>query len=536
MKNRELLNDLFICLPVALLAFFAMQHAVPFIETSDARYCEIAYEIKQYGHWLIPHNNRVPHITKPPLAYWFTALGYGIWGVSEFGARFFSGLFAMLSALFTGIITWRLTGSRKVARTAALIFMTLPLVMAAGRIVTTDIYLLPFILMAMLGLLDLRHGNHPDRARWLFWIGLGLGSMAKGPIGLLILAGILLILMLWERSLNQLKQLIRPLPVLVFLFLGLWWPVTVLFTVDGAFNYLVMEQMLSRLSTNGLGHPVSHAYYLIRFPLACLPWIVIITGGLVQALHNRSEADNRFLVAALLFPILFFSIPSSKLSLYILPMTAPAAILGARFLFSNSFPMVGRLAALLEAAILTAAITIIPMKDPETAASVILLAAIAAGGAAVLFLLVHRPAVYAIANAVRVGIIIILALALTQHDTEQYLKTAKALGRAVTHHLTEETRLVMDGYAPRGLVLYTGIHPLEIKVDRETLPSEVEHAPTIIRPRVLGSMWQGDQNILLIQSTRSLRPAPFNGTLLWEGKRFRLWTNHHNRMAYQPKH
>ena len=63
--------------------------AMPLMETTEARYAEIAREMIVSGNYLEPYFNAIKHFHKPPLAYWLVAAGLKTFGFNNFGARFF---------------------------------------------------------------------------------------------------------------------------------------------------------------------------------------------------------------------------------------------------------------------------------------------------------------------------------------------------------------------------------------------------------------------------------------------------------------
>ena len=58
-------------------------------ESSEARYAEIGREMALSNDFLHPRMLGIGHYHKPPVTYAITAMGYKLFGYSEFGARFF---------------------------------------------------------------------------------------------------------------------------------------------------------------------------------------------------------------------------------------------------------------------------------------------------------------------------------------------------------------------------------------------------------------------------------------------------------------
>src|SRR5690606_23223426 len=125
----------------ALLLPLVSMMIVPFYDTSEPRYAEIARVMAQSGDWITPwFKPGLPFWGKPPLSFWAQALSMKILGVNEFAARFPSWLCMILS---NGIL---LAGLRplygmRVACLSAIIYSTSALVYLSSGAVLTDPFL-----------------------------------------------------------------------------------------------------------------------------------------------------------------------------------------------------------------------------------------------------------------------------------------------------------------------------------------------------------------------------------------------------------
>ncbi len=509
-------------------SFFFQESHIPFAETSDARYSEIAYETLHFGDWLVPHQNRMAHITKPPMVYWLVAAGYAVFGVNEVGGRFFSGLFGILCAFLVFFLARFFVDRDVEAFLAAIMFETSPLIIGAGRIVTTDIFLLFFMLLAMWGFLVLRK-DPEGPGSWIFWGSLGFSGMVKGPIGLLLVGGIVGIFLWIEHDGGTLKRLLKPLPILAFFVLAFWWPVFIMLKVPGAFHYLVVEQMLSRFTRHGFGHPQSVVFYLYLFPATTFPWIIPAVEGFFQSVRAKRNGNTALLLCWFAFPLVFFTIPSSKLILYVLFSVPPLAIVAARFVYHRSYQgtlltYVATESVLVGAALLFGFRVLTPLEKEMALliAGVILIANL-------ILIFVRRFHVATVlTTAVKVLAVMTLILHLIGLQPTKYLKTTKKLAVAVRALSSPEPGaipVVCDGFIARSLTLYTGINPLETKVDRETLPEEVKKSPTVLPPKTLWLMLRDHVPLLLIRENRDRRPLPGKLIRVWTGDKYSIFSN-----------
>lgn len=154
------------------------------IETSEARYAEISREMWQTGSWLHPRLLGIQHFHKPPITYNISALGIGIFGPDAFGARFFLQLSLLLQVGLVYLIGKIVLADKKQALVAAVVFLTMPVVLLAARNLTTDSFLTTFELAAIWAWLKYKNDA---KAGWLyfFYLLLALAFLTKGPVGLI---------------------------------------------------------------------------------------------------------------------------------------------------------------------------------------------------------------------------------------------------------------------------------------------------------------------------------------------------------------
>ena len=62
-------------------------------------YASVAREMFQSGDWVVPLFNGQVFLEKPPLMFWTMMAGFELFGVNELGARFFSAVMGMGTAL-----------------------------------------------------------------------------------------------------------------------------------------------------------------------------------------------------------------------------------------------------------------------------------------------------------------------------------------------------------------------------------------------------------------------------------------------------
>ena len=153
-------------------------------ETSEARYAQISKEMFVSGDYLHPTLLGIRHYHKPPLTYYITSLGYKIFGINEFGARFFLGIALLLQIYLVYRIALLIYKDDKKAYASALIYTSLPIVLIAARNLTTDAFLVTFILLSIYFWLKHLQGKKTIYLYGFFTV-LGLAFLTKGPVGLI---------------------------------------------------------------------------------------------------------------------------------------------------------------------------------------------------------------------------------------------------------------------------------------------------------------------------------------------------------------
>lgn len=306
-------------------------------ETSESRYAQISKEMYETKDYLHPKLLEINHLHKPPLTYQITTLGYTLFGVNEFGARFFLQVALILQLIFVYLIGILLFKEKKIALVAAVIYFSLPFVLISIRNLTTDAYLNTFIIGSIYFWLKYKKQKTKHYLIYLFFLFLGLIMNTKGPVGL-----IFPILFIVSYSvINKIKIRINLhviIGLILFIFLSVLWLLLLLTEDDWILNYFLDEQILKRVTSKSYNRYKPFWYFLVFLPLLILPWIKPTILGIVSGIKKKSKVDKstKLLVINILAIVLVFSLFSTKLILYILPVSLYVALLCAKIICSYS--------------------------------------------------------------------------------------------------------------------------------------------------------------------------------------------------------
>lgn len=341
---------------------------VPFYDTSESRYAEIARVMAQSGDWITPwFDVDVPFWGKPPLSFWAQALSMKVLGVTEFAGRFPSWLCLILtnilflrglkSVLGIGVALW-----------AAVIYSSCTLVYISSGAVLTDPFLalgttLSLVSFARVigsgerlavGSLDQHPSGSGNRrnadVRWWqygFFLGLTIGLLAKGPLAALIIFAPITV---WWWLTRKTTSLTALLPwrngLLLTALLTLPWYIAAEIKTPGFLEYFIVGEHFRRFldpgwagDLYGSAHRRTYGMIWVYWIQASFPWGLLALAALGRAvftprLRSAAQAVYRdplffYWVTAALFTPVFFTFSANILWTYVLPSLAGFSILAA---------------------------------------------------------------------------------------------------------------------------------------------------------------------------------------------------------------
>ncbi|MDV7188166.1 glycosyltransferase family 39 protein [Lutibacter sp. TH_r2] len=329
-------NKLYIFLGLVFITLLLFLGSWGLTDSSEARYAEIAKEMYISGDYINPTLLGIKHLHKPPVTYYLTALGYSIFGVNEFGARFFLQVALIFQLLFIFKITLLLYKNEKLAFAASLIYFSFPIAIIAVRSLTTDAYLTTFILGSIYFWLNYK-ATSKKYFLYLFYLFLGFIFETKGPVGFIVPV----IFIITYTLINKQKievSIHQFLGFLLFLIVSASWYLAVILSNKDLLDYFINTQLVERVSKNNFNREKPFWFYLVLVPVLSLPWTLF----LITYFKNRLKAiiyDKKTdAVLLITFSVLFLilSISTSKLILYILPLFFIIAIFSAKQLIKAS--------------------------------------------------------------------------------------------------------------------------------------------------------------------------------------------------------
>jgi len=330
----------------AVLIRLATLGSYPLMDNTEARYAEIARKMVETADWVTPHHRYgVAFWSKPPLSIWLTASSYLVFGVNEFGARLASLLPCLVVAWIVYDLAARRDG-RDVALRASVVLLTTPLYFISAGAVMTDPALILGTTLSMAGFWHAmtREGNSGRRWGYLFFLGLAIGLLAKGPVGVVLTLAPVGIWTLWKGGMGNVW---RRLPwisgTVLTLVVAVPWYLLAEARTPGFLEYFIVGEHWKRYTESGwqgdmfgTAHARPRGMIWVFAVVSTLPWSAVWL-GFARNLSRPKEvrpfsADDgwrAYLWLWLLASPVFFTPAGNILPTYVLPSLPAFALLVA---------------------------------------------------------------------------------------------------------------------------------------------------------------------------------------------------------------
>jgi len=335
-------------LTLAFVVRVATLGAYPLMDNTEARYAEIARKIVETGDWATPQfRYGVPFWSKPPLSMWLTAIAYLGLGINEFTARLPSLLVCFPVAWITYDLATRRFGP-SVGLRAAVVLVSTPLFFVSAGAVMTDPALVLGTTLSMAGFWQAVTRTDRVARIWgyMFFVGLAIGLLAKGPVALVLTFAPIVFWTLWRRRVRTVWERVPWISgLLLMLALSIPWYVLAETRTPGFLNYFIVGEHWKRFTESGWKGDMfgsAHArprgtIWLFAFA-ATLPWSAL---WILLWYKNKRGTQQRFPPARdddgwhaylwiwMLASPVFFTFAGNILFTYVLPGLPAFALLVA---------------------------------------------------------------------------------------------------------------------------------------------------------------------------------------------------------------
>ena len=319
----------------------------PLMDTTEARYADIARRMLAQGDWVTPwFGDGVPFWGKPPLSFWATELGFTVFGVNEWGAR----LPHYVLGVAVAALVWlqARTDSQRAAWHSVALLAGAALFLLASGAVMTDMALTLGNMMVMLGFLRAWRGGASGGsailgAGGLLAGGATIGLLAKGPVSVVLWG---LPLLVWALMGGRLRRAWTCVPwlrvALVVAALSMPWYVLAEMRTPGFLQYFIVGEHWQRFVVPGWAgdlygnaHKFQYGTIWLFAAGAMMPWTVLLPAAWLALARRQTpisgappprDGEAALLLAWALTPCLFFTAAGNIIWTYVLPGLPPLAV------------------------------------------------------------------------------------------------------------------------------------------------------------------------------------------------------------------
>ena len=350
-EQRRIRRDTGIVISLCLISLFLFLGLTDFNTRGEPREALVALAMLQDGNWTLPLTNGVDIAYKPPFFHWCIAIVSTVCGgVTEFTSRFPSALALTVMAV-AGYRFFAHRVGATVALLSTLVLLTNFEVHRGGINCRVDMLLTAMIVCALYALYIWAIEKQMKGIPWVGILCLSGAFLTKGPVGM-VLPCMVVAVMLWVRGRGFWPVVWRIALVALgaCLIPAVWYYAAWLQGGQQFLDLVMMENVLRFLGKmNYASHENPWWYNLMTMATGLLPWTLLLLFSLLALRYHRPTLSPSVLWERLkrsiqtmddarLFSLLsavlifvFYCIPKSKRSVYLLPAYPFAAYFIAEY-------------------------------------------------------------------------------------------------------------------------------------------------------------------------------------------------------------
>lgn len=318
--------------------YFPYLGSIPFFDKGEPREALAVQDIVQRGEWLVPLKSATQIPSKPPLMHWSAALVIKATGsLSEVTIRFPSACYATLGVLLIYWLGRRIFDGRT-ALLGATILATTMVYQDQALSARVDMTLCFFVTAGLVLFYALYRG-YLISPWWyyVFYVVVGVGTLAKGPLSVVLTGLVAGSFALVERRWDMIRRFcFHPGVILMLILATGWYVIAVIRGGEGFFDRQILEENLSRfVGGSGHSHPIYH--YIPYLFSQGMPWALFLPLLLWDVFRTglRPGGDRLFLKLWFSVMFVFFSVSSGKRAVYLLPLYPALSLLLAAWFYES---------------------------------------------------------------------------------------------------------------------------------------------------------------------------------------------------------
>ena len=323
--NKTYPKILWATIIIAGIVFFWGLGSMKLLSLNEGRRALAIQAMVASGNWLLPHLNGELYLTKPPLLYWLSSSLAVIWGVNEWTLRLPSALAAIAVLVMVYRYTLKQSGQWAALFSVQILIANLGFVML-GRRAEIEMLLTALCVGSLLSALQYIQNKASKNWIYLSYFLLALALMTKGPLVLLLVTLPLLVAALYSKNPHIKTVLLSLRGWLIFLVVGLAWYAVVSWQLGfDIWQTVVKRDMLDKMQNDTAKPILSYLGWIaVDFMLLIALFFVSAKAFFKQQIQ---QAHQLVLVAAVVLPLVIFSLFANKHAKYLLPIYPLIAIL-----------------------------------------------------------------------------------------------------------------------------------------------------------------------------------------------------------------
>jgi 4-amino-4-deoxy-L-arabinose transferase-like glycosyltransferase len=330
-----------------------------FSTKGEPREAAVAISMMESGNYILPTSYANEFAYKPPMAHWLMAVcslpqGY----VSEFTARLPSALSFVVMIGFVLLFFGKRTEKFQIAMLTAFVLITCIEIHRAAMTTRVDMLLTSFMVIGLIQLFRWEERLELKGLPMGIPLLLGCAVLTKGPVGVVLPLFVFFVYLLVQGKYRFRKVVKAMIYIGVSsMFLPLIWYVAAWRQGGDTFLNVVLAENFGRflhLDTPGINYDLGHErpfhYNFVTLIAGFVPWTLLVVFSLFGIRLRKPEKSFReiakdclqkirtmdkaslFSLVALACIVFFYSIPSSKRSVYLMPAYPFIAYFLARYM------------------------------------------------------------------------------------------------------------------------------------------------------------------------------------------------------------
>jgi 4-amino-4-deoxy-L-arabinose transferase-like glycosyltransferase len=295
-------------------------------DRDEPRYARVTVEMVESGNYLVPTFNGEVWFDKPILLYWLMSIPVRLFGPSEIACRFAGVIGTAITLLLTFFIGKKLFDTKAGLWAEAILATTL-LMLFVGSSALVDGIAMPFIVGAM-AIFIVRQGNKIrtiDAAA--IGVLIGLGMLAKGPLGLLPVFVMVVVLWFGRENIGGFTRnlLLVSFAVVIAVGIFLLWAIPANRAADGELCRVFLgRHIIGRALSPMEGHGGNFLLYLPYYPAMIIagffPWVIFLPGAFSAIIGKRigNAGARNILLSWIIVTVVLMTFVATKLPHYIL--------------------------------------------------------------------------------------------------------------------------------------------------------------------------------------------------------------------------